>query len=45
MVETPVDKIQQATQEEIVVPKRTRRKARTVETIETGPLMQVETRD
>jgi len=45
MVETPVDKIQQAAQEEIVVPKRTRRKARTAETIETGPLMQVETRD
>ena len=45
MIETPSDKIQETVYEEATPPRRTRRRTRNVETTETGPLMQVETRD
>ena len=45
MIETPSDKIQETVYEEATTPRRTRRRTRNVETTETGPLMQVETRD
>ncbi|GKS69278.1 hypothetical protein W03_12820 [Nitrosomonas sp. PY1] len=45
MVETPSEKIQETIYEGTATPKRTRRRARNVETTEIGPLMQVETRD
>ena len=44
MIETPPEKVEVAT-EEIIMPKRPRRKIKNIVTAETGPLMQVETRE
>lgn len=44
MIETPPEKVEVAT-EEIIMPKRPRRKIKNIVATETGPLMQVETRE
>ena len=44
MIETPPEKVEMAT-EEIITPKRPRRKAKEVAETETESLMQVETRE
>ena len=43
MIETPPEKVEIVT-EDIIIPKRPRRKIKDVTATETGPLMQVETR-